>query len=56
MTNNDNEAADEFVRAVGRESIPLYVVIPGDPEKPVILLPQVITGSTILSALEKAKS
>ena len=55
MGSSENEGAAEMVRAYDRESIPLYLVIPGDPAKPVIILPQVITQNTVLKALEKAK-
>ena len=55
-TNDQNEVIGKFVRAYEREGIPLYLVIPADESKPVIVLPQVITGNTILEALEAAKS
>lgn len=53
-TNYDPEIA-AFLREHGRNGIPFYVLYPGDPEQPGIVLPQLLRKKTVLQALEGLK-
>jgi thiol:disulfide interchange protein DsbD len=51
-TNYDADIAN-YLRSHGRSGIPLYVLYPADPAAAAVLLPQVLTRGTVLSALER---
>lgn len=52
---NENPVIAETLHAYGSASIPFYLMIPGNPDKPVIQLPENFTSAEpILRALELA--
>lgn len=51
-TNYDADIAS-YLRSHGRSGIPLYVIYPADPAAAAVLLPQVLTRGTVISALER---
>ena len=50
-TNYDADIAN-YLRGHGRSGIPLYVLYPADRGAAPVLLPQVLTRSGVISALE----
>ena len=50
-TNYDAEIA-AFLRQYNRNGIPLYLMYPADPDAEPLLLPQLLTRSMVLDALE----
>ncbi|MEQ9465338.1 MAG: protein-disulfide reductase DsbD family protein [Haliea sp.] len=52
-TNHNAEIAG-FLREHGRTGIPLYVLYPADPAAAPLILPQILTKSTVLRALDTA--
>ncbi len=50
-TNHDAEIAG-FLREHGRTGIPLYVLYPADPAAEPVILPQILTTSTVMRALD----
>ena len=50
-TNYDEDIA-RFISGHGRTGIPLYLMYPADPTAEPLLLPQILTDDTVLSALE----
>jgi thiol:disulfide interchange protein DsbD len=49
-----NPEITRMLRSFGRSGVPLYVVYPGGGGRPPIVLPELITRSIVLEALEKA--
>lgn len=50
-TNNDPVITD-LLRQYDRSGVPLYLLFPADPSKPAEILPQVLTPSIVIGALE----
>jgi thiol:disulfide interchange protein len=51
-TNYDPDIA-RFLESHGRTGIPLYLLYPADPTREPLLLPQILTRSTVLDALDE---
>ena len=51
-TNYDPEIAD-FIAQHGRNGIPLYLMYPADLAKSPVILPQILTSSTVVEALQR---
>lgn len=54
-TNYDADIA-AYLRSHGRSGIPLYVLYPANPAGDAVLLPQLLTRSTVLEALQRVKN
>jgi thiol:disulfide interchange protein len=52
-TRRDDEVADAL-RQFGRAGVPLYVIYPANRTRPPILLPEILTPSIVLDALNRA--
>ena len=46
-------AITEYLRALGRDGVPIYVLYPG-PGRPPVVLPQILTAQTVLDELARA--
>lgn len=53
---NYDPAIARFIESHGRTGIPLYLMYPADPTAKPLLLPQILTGSTVLEALRTASA
>jgi thiol:disulfide interchange protein len=51
-TNYDARIA-AFLKQYGRNGIPFYIMYPADPAQPPVILPQILTKSIVLSAIEE---
>jgi thiol:disulfide interchange protein len=51
-TNYDADIAT-FLKQHGRNGIPFYILYPGDPEQPPLILPQILTKSVVLNAIKE---
>ena len=49
-----DEVITEWLRRFKRAGVPMYVVLPADPEAEPILLPEVITPEMVINAIEEA--
>jgi thiol:disulfide interchange protein DsbD len=49
---NYDPAIARYIAGYGRSGIPLYLMYPGDPGREPLLLPQLLTRSTVLEALQ----
>lgn len=49
-----DEVITEWLRRFERAGVPMYIVIPGDPAKKPILLPETITPGMVIAALKEA--
>ncbi len=49
-----DEVIDQWLRRFNRSGVPLYVVLPADSTQDAIVLPEILTKSMVLEALEKA--
>lgn len=52
-TDYDNWVIAETVHAYGQAGIPLYLIIPGDGDKPAIQLTDAVTPGEFIKALEQ---
>ncbi|MEH6591077.1 MAG: protein-disulfide reductase DsbD [Halioglobus sp.] len=54
-TNYDADIAT-FLKQHGRNGIPFYIFYPGDSNQPPLILPQILTKSIVLNAIEEVNS
>jgi thiol:disulfide interchange protein DsbD len=52
---NEDPVITKALAAFGRDGVPFYVIYPRAKDKPAVPLPEVISGSIVLNALEKLK-
>lgn len=52
---NYDPAIGEFVQEHGRNGIPLYVMYPGDMQSEPVMLPQLLTRTIVIEALDRVK-
>lgn len=51
---NEDPAIHALLNEYNRPSVPLYLMFPADPGKPPEILPQILTQSTVIDAMERA--
>ena len=49
-----NPLISEWLQRFGKAGVPMYVLIPADPEKKLWTLPEVITPGMVVDALQQA--
>ena len=52
---NYDPAIGEFVQEHGRNGIPLYVMYPGDLQSEPLMLPQLLTRTIVIEALDRVR-
>ena len=52
---NYDPAIGEFVKEHGRNGIPLYVMYPGDMQSEPMILPQLLTRTIVIEALDRVR-
>ncbi|MBU2984786.1 thioredoxin family protein [Saccharophagus degradans] len=51
---NGEEAITQYLEQFGRNSVPLYLMYPATPDAPPVVLPQFLSKSLVLEAMQKA--
>lgn len=51
---NGEEAITQYLEQFGRNSVPLYLMYPATPDTPPVVLPQFLSKSLVLEAMQKA--